>query len=68
MSLKILPLPLTQAQNGDKQFWKEKFHVANWKAQHIVMMGLIFSFLGCEWGELFFVENMSKYVTNVCPY
>jgi hypothetical protein len=24
---------LAQAKNGDEQFWKEKFHVANEKAQ-----------------------------------
>jgi hypothetical protein len=29
MVLKILPLPLAEAKNGDKQFWKEKFHAAN---------------------------------------
>jgi hypothetical protein len=27
---KILPLPVAEAKkNGDKQFWKEKFHAAN---------------------------------------
>jgi hypothetical protein len=30
--LKFLPMPLAQAKNGDKQFWKEKFHAANVKA------------------------------------
>jgi hypothetical protein len=25
---------LAQAKNGDKQFWKSKFHAANGKAQH----------------------------------
>jgi hypothetical protein len=25
---------LAQAKNGDEQFWKQKFHAANGKAQH----------------------------------
>jgi hypothetical protein len=28
--------------NGDKQFWKEKFHAANGKAQHALMNGPVF--------------------------
>jgi len=44
---KILPLPLASAQNGDdngdKQFWKEKFHAANGKAQHAITNGPVFS-------------------------
>jgi hypothetical protein len=43
--LKILTLSLAQAKNGDKQFWKEKFHIANGKAQHALMKGPVFSFL-----------------------
>ncbi len=42
---KILPLPLAKAQNGDEQFWKEKFHAANAKAQHAPMNGPVFSLL-----------------------
>jgi hypothetical protein len=37
---------LAQAQNDDEQFWKEKFHATNGKAQHALMMGLGFFFLG----------------------
>jgi hypothetical protein len=29
---KILPLPLAQAKNGGKEFWKEKFHGVSGKA------------------------------------
>jgi hypothetical protein len=36
---------LAQAENGDEQFWKEKFHAANGKAQHALMMGPDFFFL-----------------------
>jgi hypothetical protein len=41
---RILPLPLAQAKNGDKQFWRAKFHAPNGKAQHALMMGLVFPF------------------------
>jgi hypothetical protein len=52
--LKILPLPLTQAKNDDQQYWKEKFHTANGKAQHA--HGPYLFLLGVRWGgELFFV-------------
>jgi len=34
---------LAQAKNGDKQFWKEKFHAANGKVQH-ALNALIFFF------------------------
>jgi hypothetical protein len=30
---------LAQAENGEEQFWKVKFHAANGKAQHALMMG-----------------------------
>jgi hypothetical protein len=33
------------SKNDDEQFWKEKFHATNGKAQHALMMGLIFFFL-----------------------
>jgi hypothetical protein len=29
-------------RNGDKQFWKEKFHATNGKAQHALMNGPFF--------------------------
>jgi hypothetical protein len=34
-----VPLPLAQVKNGDKGFWKQKFHAANEKAQHALMRG-----------------------------
>ncbi len=34
-----MPLPLAQVKNGDKGFWKQKFHAANEKAQHALMRG-----------------------------
>jgi hypothetical protein len=37
-------LPLAQA----KQFWKQKVHGANEKAQYALMKGLVFLFLGAE--------------------
>jgi hypothetical protein len=40
-----LPRPFAKAKNGDEEFWKEKFHVANGKAQHALMKGPVFSFL-----------------------
>jgi hypothetical protein len=40
----FVTLPLAQA----KQFWNQKFHGANEKAQHALMRGLVFSFLGGE--------------------
>jgi len=42
---KILPLPLARAKTGDEQFWKEKFHAANGKAQHAIMNDPVFFFL-----------------------
>jgi len=43
-----------QVKNDDQQFWKKKFHVANGKAQHALMMGPCFFFggRGVGWGEL----------------
>jgi hypothetical protein len=45
MSPKILPLPLAWVKNGDEQFWKEKFHAADRKAQHALMNNPGFFFL-----------------------
>jgi hypothetical protein len=54
---KILTLPLAYAKNGDKQFWKEKFHAANGNAQHALMNGSVFFFLGGQ-GERHTFEIM----------
>jgi len=35
---------LDQAKIGDQQFWKEKFHATNGKAQHALMDNQVFSF------------------------
>jgi hypothetical protein len=35
---------LAQAKNGDKQFWKQKFHAANGKAQHALKVPWSFFF------------------------
>ncbi len=45
----FVTLHLAQA----KQFWKQKFHAANEKAQHALMRGLVFFFLEGE-GFMFF--------------
>jgi len=42
---------LAQAKNGDEQFWKEKYHAANRKAQHTLMNSLVFFFLKGGRGE-----------------
>jgi hypothetical protein len=54
MSPKILPLPLAWVKNGDEQFWKEKFHAADWKAQHALMNnpGFFFVRVGGGRGEI----------------
>jgi hypothetical protein len=41
----LCPYQLAHVKNGDEQFWKEKFHATNGKAQHALMMGLIIFFL-----------------------
>jgi len=43
---------LAHAKNGDEVFWKEKFHVANGKAQACTQGALFFFFLcfGVRWG------------------
>jgi hypothetical protein len=50
---KILPLPLAYVKNGDQQFWKEKFHAANGKAQHVLTNDQFFSFWRREAGIFF---------------
>jgi hypothetical protein len=38
-------------KNGDEQFWKEKFHAPDWKAQHALMNNPGFFFLRVGGGE-----------------
>ncbi len=45
-----MTLPLAKAT----QFWKQKFHAANEKAQHVLMRGLVFLFLEGEDFMFFF--------------
>ncbi len=55
---KILSLTLAYTKIGDQQFWKEKFHAANDKAQHALLNDSIFFFLrkgGGDGGEGLFV-------------
>jgi hypothetical protein len=67
MVLKILPLPLAEAKNGDKQFCKEKFHAANAGQSN-------FLFFWRVWAErdfwFFFVlfPMCSHQVPKVYPY
>jgi hypothetical protein len=62
MQPKFLPLPLAQAKNGQKQFWKYKFHAAIWKAHYALMNDPIF-FLLKEGGQGIFFPI----VLNVFP-
>jgi hypothetical protein len=41
-----VPQPLAQAKNGDRQFWKQKFHAPNETAQHALTRGPVFFFVG----------------------
>ncbi len=45
---------LAQAKNGDKLFWKEKFHAANGKAQACTQHALLFLIEGWEDSFSFF--------------
>ncbi len=54
-------LLLAQAKNGDKQFWKSKFHVANEKAQHALMRGPVWG------GEDFFVFSLFPMCSHQVP-
>jgi hypothetical protein len=44
-------------KNGDKQFWKGKFHAANRKAQHAFVNGPVF----------FFVRERDFFVFSLIP-
>jgi len=55
---KSLTQPLAQAENGDEQFWKERFHAANGKAEACTQRCLVFFpfkfWVGGGGGEDFF--------------
>ncbi len=61
---------LTQAKNGDEQFWKEKFHAVNGKAQHALMNCTVF-FLFEEWvgreKDFLFFSLIPKLFPNIFP-
>jgi len=73
--LKILPLPLGQAKNGDQQLWKQKFHAANEEAQHALMNNPVFFFERGGNRDFLFFSTCSQCVPNrtwvlshmVCP-
>ncbi len=44
-------ITLAQAKNGDKQFWKEKFHAASQPSMGKLSMGPVFPF-GSRWGGM----------------
>ncbi len=67
---------LAQAKNGDKQFWKSKFHAANGKAQHALDFfsfkfflgrGKDFSFFLCSQNVPFKFPMSSYQVPNMFP-
>ncbi len=41
---------LSQAKNGDEQFWKQKFHAANGKAQHAPSSAVLYFLLSFGFG------------------
>jgi len=59
---------LAQAKNGDEQFWKEKFHAANGKAQHALKVPQFFFLLSFGlWGGFFSFFLCSLQVPNGFP-
>jgi hypothetical protein len=63
---------LAQAKNGDEQFWKEKLHAANGKAQHALMNCTNFFLFEWVGGEGFFVffscsKTVPKYIPHNVP-
>jgi hypothetical protein len=59
---KFLPLPLAQAKNGDKQFWKQKIHVANGKVRIHSWWAMFLHFGG---GVNYFWFSCSQCVLNM---
>ncbi len=60
--------PKSMAKNGDKQFWKYKFHAANVKAQHaLTHMSPFFFLLRVGWGKGEFFFGFFPLVPNVLP-
>jgi len=60
-------MPLAQAKNGDKQFWKEKFHAANVKAWHALMNIPVFFFLKGGGDKSFFFAPLFPICSHQVP-
>ncbi len=58
---KFVLLSLARTENGDKQFWKYKFHAANEKAQHALMIGPV-SFWAAKGFFLFFSLSPMSFI------
>ncbi len=56
--LKLVTQPLAYTKNGDRQFWKEKFHGAKGKVKHTLMICLVFFFWGWGGGSFFLSTNL----------
>jgi len=56
---------LVLVENGDQQFWKERFHATNGKAQHAYMMALVFSFWGWGGRSYFWFFSCSQCAPNM---
>jgi uncharacterized membrane protein YesL len=52
-------------ENGDQQFWKERFHATNGKAQHAFIMAFVFSFWGGVGGVIFGFFPCSQCAPNM---
>jgi hypothetical protein len=59
-------MPLAQAKNGDKQFWKIKVPYSQWKAQHGLMRGAVFFFLRRGGGGIFSFFSYVPYEFPIC--
>jgi hypothetical protein len=70
MCPKFCPPLLAYVKYGDGQFWKEKFHSANGKAQHALINDPVFSYSkgGGEETWNFFSPPRSKCVLIMSPF
>jgi len=60
---------LAQAKNDDEQFWKQKFHAVNGKAQHALMNDPVFSYSKEGGGKQgFFSPPFSQCVFIIFPF
>jgi hypothetical protein len=54
-------------KNGDQQFWKDKFHAANGKAQHVLTNDQFFSFGSGEAGNFIYLSFVPKGFPRAFP-